>query len=111
MKIIDELERLNEKATPGEWTYDDGVVYSATEPPSQYEIPRLFIGKHVVEVQNLRDSDSELIVLMRNNIDALIELARSVQAYFDAPFCPSDGDDSAITNAEQKMLTALERLK
>lgn len=110
MKIIDELERLKQMSTPGEWSYDDGIVYSATEPPSQYEIPRLFIGERVVEVQNLRDSDSELIVLMRNNIDCLIELARSVKAYFEAPFCPSTGDDSAMTEAEEKMLIALEKL-
>lgn len=47
----------------------------------------------------------------QKHLPALIEVARAAEAYFKAPFCPATGDDSAMAEAEQKMLVALEKLK
>jgi hypothetical protein len=84
MNILNQLESLSDKSTPPQWEYDDGVVYSQTEPPSQYEIPRLLIGKNAIEVQNLKDSDNQLIVLMRNNIDSLLRVCRFAEGLLDS---------------------------
>lgn len=112
MSVLDELERLSKEATTVKWEYDDGVVYAQNEPPCQYEIPRLFIGKHIVEVQNLRDSDNELIVLMRNNIDALIAVARAAQSIVKAHYIDATCKDcTGETNHVEQLLESLERLE
>lgn len=92
---LDELERLHREATPGPWSYDDGITDDSVDPPIRskpmalqgprgygpFGIPMpigcLCWSEDCEEAAAYDDKDWRFIAAMRNAIPALISVARA----------------------------------
>lgn len=73
MSILDELERLSKEASTGEWDEEEWRGDIVSRQDDRFVCG--FTGHH----NEKKAKDRKLIMLMRNNIDALIEVARAAQ--------------------------------
>jgi len=82
-KILDELERLNKDRTQGDWCVDKAQWRNYCVP--KYDWMSFYCvrpdGEHVSIPKNgNRQNDCEFLMLLANNADKLIKIARSQQA-------------------------------
>jgi hypothetical protein len=91
MKTLDELDRLEKAATAGHWFYDhNGKPECELESLDDKDVPHGDIwfrdedGHRTAVAESIwwDGADGELIAAMRNNIRALIEVARAAENYF-----------------------------
>ena len=115
--VLDRLEALLAAATPGPWSYDDGITDDETgergKPQSLYGqgmvggLP-LFCGVEPVERD---DRDGRLVAALRNAAPALIRLARAALWLDNVPRHTGDHDtEIAIAKKEGELGDAIDAL-
>lgn len=107
MTILDELERLSKEATPGPW---DARVneFSNTARPRHIWCEHGWTGRFYGEYGAV---NADFVAAMRNNIDALIQVARAAQSIVKAHYTDATCKDcTGETNHVEQLLESLERL-
>jgi len=83
MNLLTRLRELSEKATKGPWEVtDDGCYLLSSTEYDVSEICEMTLSNH---------PDSELIALMRNNIDKLLDVVAIAKKY-DSDMCFCDDE-------------------
>lgn len=80
MTVLDELERLSKEATPAEWMPCGDILRNVAAIRTQSEDLFCSYGPMTMRAAD----NAELIATMRNNIEALIQVARAAEGYREA---------------------------
>jgi len=111
MTILDELERLSKEASRGGWSCKEMAYNLFLVKNGEGTICDVATWSYGEQVARYTRAHAELIVLMRNNIDALIEVARAAQSIVNAHYIDATCKDcTGETNHVEQLLESLERL-
>lgn len=79
MKVLEELKRLSKEATPKKWVVDGWQTVTRENKAWITYMPRSLD----TEIESKTEQNMQLIVAMRNNIDALIAVAELAKNFMD----------------------------